>query len=383
MRGGTVSTEGAKEEHGPKQVAVSASRHLRYIDLDEAVAMLFVILYHSRRYPVDILEGDVFGYSVTCFLSTCVPIFFLVNGYLLFRKELDLRKHAKKTLRLCLATIAWGFIIPVIMNLLTGSNLGVREIFDIGWNYKSGWNNQLWFMGALVCIYLLYPLIKAAYDTNRKAFYCFTVVCMVLTFGNDLLNEVGSIILALFGQAQLLDINFFGNFNVLRGLYGFSFSYFCLGGLLWSKQEVLARMVQGKARLGFAGLIVASTVLMTLWGGFATAVKGDYWDPVWNGYGTIYTLCNTLAFFVLAMSYEGGGRCLERVVSLVSGNTLGIMFVHNIVITGLNLLIWGNEFFSAFVASFLGSVSFAVVVLAISTAITVGLKKIPVVRQIV
>lgn len=85
-----------------------------------------------------------------------MPLFFLVNGFLLFRKELSLRKHIAKTVRLALVTVIWGFVIPIVVCLITGERLTLREHFYASWFFETGRNNQLWFMGALVCIYILF-----------------------------------------------------------------------------------------------------------------------------------------------------------------------------------------------------------------------------------
>ena len=209
-------------------------KRLAAIDFDEALAMFFVVLYHSSSYSVDIL-GDgtaFFRYALNGVLSTCVPMFFLVNGFLLFRKPLNLEKHIRKTLRLTAVTIFWGFLIPIVASAMLAEPLSASEYLSYGWHYKTGWNNQLWFMGALVCIYTVFPLLKIAYDSHWTIFLFSVAIASILSFGNTTLDETASLLKGLLThEPQLVSFDFFGNFDVLRGLHGFSFAYFCIGGL--------------------------------------------------------------------------------------------------------------------------------------------------------
>ena len=55
-----------------------------------------------------------------------------------------------------------------------------------------------------------------------------------MTFGVVLLNQVISVALCgLFNRGSLFDFNYFASFDPFRGIHGYSFVYFCLGGLLW------------------------------------------------------------------------------------------------------------------------------------------------------
>lgn len=119
------------------------------------------------------------------------------------------------------------------MCLITGERLTLREHFYASWFFETGWNNQLWFMGALVCIYIFFPLMKSTFDINRKTFIFFLVACSILTIGNSFLNELASIAKGLVeGHPILIKCDFFGIYNALRGIHGYSFMYFCLGDML-------------------------------------------------------------------------------------------------------------------------------------------------------
>ena len=147
-------------------------------------------------------------------------MFFLVNGYLLFRKELNLRKHIIKTVRLTVVTIIWSFIIPVVLCPITGYEPTIKELLSWGWYRTMGWNDQLWFIGALVCIYIFFPILKVAYDKYRPAFLFFAAVCTIMTFGVVLLNQVISVALCgLFNRGLPLRLQLL---RLVRSLQGHS-----------------------------------------------------------------------------------------------------------------------------------------------------------------
>ena len=83
-----------------------------HIDLIESRAMIFVLIYHANTYTCDILEQasalNYIRYFLKTILSTAVPMFLFANGYLLFNRELKLKKHITKSIKLILLTILWG-----------------------------------------------------------------------------------------------------------------------------------------------------------------------------------------------------------------------------------------------------------------------------------
>lgn len=361
-------------------------KRLAAIDFDEALAMFFVVLYHSSSYSIDIL-GDgtaFFRYALNGVLSTCVPMFFLVNGFLLFRKPLNLEKHIRKTLRLAAVTILWGFLIPVVASTMLAEPLSASEYLSYGWHYKTGWNNQLWFMGALVCIYTVFPLLKIAYDSHWTIFLFSVVIATILSFGNTTLNEVASLLMGLLAhEPQLISFDFFGSFDVLRGLHGFSFAYFCIGGLAGRHWEKIQKTPpQTKICVGLVILATNSAVL-ALWGRYASLAQNTVWDSVWYGYNTLFVLFNTLALFAIGSCYRGINRPLHKLICVVSENTLGILYVHNLVRIALTVAMWNLNISSHLRESFFGSFLFAAIILASSCLVVYWLKKVPWLRNIV
>ena len=129
-----------------------------YIDLLKCIAIFFVIIYHNECYNTNFIANNesLFINIFRAILSTCVPLFFIVNGYLLFSKKFDLKKHTIKTIKLILLTIIWGVITAFLILKIKNEPITAQIFFDTLLKMREGYVNHLWFMGALICIYLIF-----------------------------------------------------------------------------------------------------------------------------------------------------------------------------------------------------------------------------------
>lgn len=94
-------------------------------------------------------------------------------------------------------------------------------------------------------------------------------------------------------------------------------------------------------------------------------------------------LANTVAIFVLGLSYRGTLRGANRFIGFISRNTLGIMYIHNLVRISFLTAMGHAPMLLDALHGFLGSVAFALVLLCVSAGIVVALKHIPVLRKMV
>lgn len=240
------------------------------IDLLECIAIFLVLLYHSTLYSSNILNEPTYlhyaRYLFRTILSPGVSLFFFANGYLLFNKEFNLKKHIYKIMHLTILCGVWGIGKIVILMPIENEFLSLKEIIKALWQWKQGWINSLWFLGTLVCIYILFPLLKVAYDYNKKVFNYFIAVCAILTFGNVLLNEGATIFLTtiLHRSTTLQGLNFFNIFNPFRGIYGYAFVYFCVGGCFYQIKDKILNIEPLKRNISTLLVMVASCIC--LWG---------------------------------------------------------------------------------------------------------------------
>lgn len=116
-----------------------------------------------------------------------------------------------------------------------------------------------------------------------------------------------------------------------------------------------------------SGLFILGIVL--------SKISGEIWDVVWDGYDTIFTFINVFMIFVLALSYDGH----NIIIKMISSSSLGIYFIHQIPI----YLSWDFAKSIPFVETFVGCVTYSVITMAFSLALTQLFIRIPGLKQLV
>lgn len=350
-----------------------------FVDLLKAIAIYMVIIYHFSSMPLDFLSNNhpavYFNYFLNSVFATCVPLFFFTNGMLLLNKtSIDVRKHAIKVLKIIALTVIWGLITLLALSFIWQKPLSVVELVKGSFFLKKDWNEHLWFLGTLVILYIFYPLLQIAFNTNKPAFYFVFVCVMLFTFGNTLVGNIltaASYFLGKFNKTNFRD-NYWGIFNPFKGIYGYAIGYFMLGGILLQYKDVLAS--RRNRNLAIAGLAISITIFF-LYAVLVSVRNGEMWDNVWYGYDAIFTLLNVVFIFIISLRYQSTGR-LGTVISLVGQNSLGIYFIH--IILGNLILPYYSQL--AFFTSTWANLIFVLIILLSSLGATLLLKKVPVVK---
>jgi len=358
-------------------------KRLYFIDLLESIAIFFVLSYHGTNYSYGFLQdrGNVlfyFRYYLRTILSCCVPLFFFANGYLLLNRQFSLKKHIRKIIRLVILTYIWGTIDLFILMFIKNEFFSVKDFLIGVWTWKQGWINHLWYMQVLVIIYLFFPLIKTAYDNNRNAFYFFTIVVALFTFGNTALNLSASIAVhVIWGKNNFYSVNWFNGFNPFLGIYGYySIVYFCVGGIA---DDLLEKLPFFKNTWVCIVTILISMFAQFVIGVVLSNIINSSWDVVWNGYDTIFALINVVCIYSLCTKYKGKNDLFRTAVILVSSNTLGIYFVHVLF----------NQMFIPYIkdvaimSNIPGNILYTFVILLISLGTVLIIKKMPLLKRLV
>lgn len=356
-------------------------KRFAHIDLLESIAIFFVIVYHSKIYPFDILQDNsaiiYLRYFFNTILSTCVPLFFFANGYLLFNKEFSLYKHIKKTVRLVLLVFVWGFLLMPVYMIIENEPLSIKTILSGLLNLKIIWRmNYFWFLGAMVCIYILFPALKALFDKSKKSLLFFAIASAILTFGFVFINQALSFISTV-THHSIMTVNFpvFTMFNPFRGSCGYSFVYFCVGGLIYEyESKILSFDVKKRNIIASVGLLLSCACLFFV-GIYYTYINGEIWDVVWNGYDTVFTFLNVIFIYVLCLNYYRNSVFIKS----VSCNTLGIYLTHRLIIqlTRPQITRWD------LLCNLPLNILYAFLIMCTSLLICMFLKKIPIFKKII
>ncbi len=357
-------------------------KHYDYFDFLKAIAIYLVVISHFNNMHFDLINENGFivhlNYFLRSIFAVSVPMFLFINGALLITKtDLGLKKHIIKTLKIFWVFLVWGFITIIALLYIRNENWSISEILKAVWNIEKGWINHLWFLEALIIIYIFFPFLYSSFKNHLSSFYFFLVCVLVFTFGNTLVNDFLNVISFFTSEYKDLyfEINLYKGLNPFKGIYGYTIGYFMLGGVLFYYRDYL--LDKKIFRLLSLILIPVSMMVLYLYGYMVSVKTNETWNSVWYGKDFIFTLINVAAIFTLSLKYTHKG-IIGKGIKVIGENSLGIYLIHVII---------GEIFYPHFIkmdlsANILVNLLFVFVILIISLLVALVMKKIPYVRSL-
>ena len=308
-----------------------------YLDILKFIAITFVCFYHfSMMGDVSYAENMPFDVLFRRFIfntaSSCVPLFFMVNGALLLNKSCDLMSHAKKTLLLLMQFFLWRIITVALIEGYKGNGLldhGIEALFNfiLLTDYFPEYSLTLyWFLQTLLALYLIFPFLKNAYDpliAEPKKISALHILLLAIFVFWFLTNDLRTLL-------QHIGL---GGIHVtrLRALLPFSgllnpmLFYFILGGLL---QHAITRIKKTPLVYWVIAYCVGLALLMGEWMA-ESAYSHATFDAVFEGYATLPCLMMTLSLYAIAAKIKLSPRAASF-FHVMGRNTLAVYFLHAI-----------------------------------------------------
>ena len=198
-----------------------------WANIIRSLATLFIIILHVVA-PLTYLYGDknwIFGIIISSIVRSCVPLFVMLSGALLLKKEYPISIFFKKRFtRVILPFLFW--IVPyLLLDYSKISNLKtLNSETTITWilNYIFLENSHLssayhlWYIYMIISLYLFVPIIsKWLKKANNKEIEYFLLLWLV----------------SLFIEPIVLKYNLYFNLHYFSGYLG----YFVLGYYLYDR----------------------------------------------------------------------------------------------------------------------------------------------------
>ena len=155
--------------------------------------MVAVVMMHTCSTFVD--HDDLFNFTTgeALYLNTlhrlcvwAVPVFFMITGALLLRSEkkityeLSLKKYA---LRIALCLLLFGSVMGAMKVVGSGSAHGSKILVGALYSVISGDSfDHLWYLYALIGIYLILPILKAFVDSDKSGKGLAVALVLLLIF---------------------------------------------------------------------------------------------------------------------------------------------------------------------------------------------------------
>lgn len=159
--------------------------HLEWLDTIRAVACLLVILLHSAS-PLagsfELSDRWVWANIVDSFSRACVPLFFMISGFLFFRA----RAPRGRNLGRLLAALTFYSAIYLAVKAASGGNIGLLEVASVA---TSPAHFHLWFFYPQLAIYLIAIFITIR-TSSATALVC---ACAALLLFNPSLGSLTGI----------------------------------------------------------------------------------------------------------------------------------------------------------------------------------------------
>lgn len=355
---------------------VEKKQTITYLNVIKAISIFLVVFCHMT-----LLKSG--GYVDNISMLICwigVPCFFMVNGALLFNKELNVKKHYKKVLTIYIVNIVWRIIYLILSTFILHTNIDFTaksEIFKYIFCFKTikGVNTgHLYFIEALISCYLIFPIFYNNYKTKegKKCLAIFAVIIFCLTYGVNIVNFITKVIL----QSNKLDIS--GIRNILPfSNYAHYLVLFIIGGFLHEYREKIQNIKYIKI-LSVVLLIICLIGLSLI---RYTDTKTFKWNGALlsNGYGRLCTFIMSISMFILIQGTEIKNRFVNKIVNIMGYSTLGIFYMHVPVLSICSQYLYRYIHARGVLINVLKSI----VVIFVVELIIVILKKIPILKKLV
>jgi surface polysaccharide O-acyltransferase-like enzyme len=369
---------------GPK----TAKPTMEWVHAVRALAIFLVVVLHVSAEAFYLgAKIDTYDWWVANIYDSgtriCVPLFFMLTGYLLLGSAdsvgLFYRKRAR---RILVPWLSWSLVYLLLVACYevrhpSGTSFMTVELMN-RISEAGPWAllyigifpmyYHLWFLYALIVIYLFLPLWRRVLrPLSARALWgvagAWTVIAAVLAFTANI-QKPPLVMIPLVA------------YYLVAGLLGFP-----LLGHLLGRAPLTRRLFAGMVALAVVGTLVtiAGTYVMTRRD--AGVLNVTFWGDVPNIVGSAAAVFVVVRYLVEKRS--AGGRHLPRAVTALSETSFGVYLFHPILLYALSVGWPGFKATALTYNSVLAIPVLSMATVAVSHFVVRGLQKIPYVRAMV
>ena len=322
------------------------------LDLIKVLACIGVVLLHTTM----IGFKDTGSWNLLAYLyylgTYSIPLFFMVNGYLLLGKRNITYSYILEKVKWILITVSsWNTIVWLLKRDFAVNP--VKKI--IGSMVQKGYFFQFWFFGALILIYLCLPILKKFLNSKRSYLY---ILSLLISIG--LIFELTNIIIQTPLQSYVIQ-----TFRLWTWFF-----YYILGGLIaqFDKEFIKNGFKRWMKIVAVLLLLITPVILFFLAKNIYHNLFAEYF------YDILFVKIVSLGVFLTILTLSLKESKYKWIVSL-SNQTMGVFIVHTYVMKVLEKLL-GFSYTGAYLL-------FPIFTLCISIIVVSLLMKIPYFNRIV
>ena len=315
-----------------EKIVSSERSRITYIDWLETMAIFLVVCCH---YAITAGEGVWQNVIFQLCTTIAVPVFFMVNGSLLLNHSFDLKKHIIKTAFFIIATVLWKLIYLITVYYTMGFEFASIEPLDL-FNYFCGANlyepyipaEHFWYMYSLIGIYLIFPVIKALYDSKfRNVYKYFMILIFVFFFLFSEVNEIMTYLAETYNIPQYMTETFSYTMLPLGYNIGYLF-YFMLGPYMHSKFYEQKDRFDTKHRIIMFLIMYLSFMLILIQKIYQEGTLDGEWVSLNCSYTRVTTCVMACAAYAFFASLEYKNKVMNSFNAFISKRTMNIYCLH-------------------------------------------------------
>jgi len=315
------------------------------------VIVIHVANYYCRAYS-NISALSYFGAIIFNALArVSVPIFFMISGALLLSKKYDSKKHLKRITKLIITLI----IFTTIYLIWDKYYMKVEDINYIGL-ITNPERSMLWFMYAIIALYVALPYVKCLVDGMDKTLEKWFIILWVILNG-------GLHFLKLFIPLQTSYL-----VPIISGTY--YLGYFIVAYLIYKYKDVIK--FQEKNLLWI--IILTVSLIVTISFSYARSMDLNYYYDSFLAYRSLFIMLSSLSVFILI--YFNIPNKKNKWIFFASPYSFGVYLVHGVLLNILMNLIPYKS-----INAFIGVPLCVIILSGISIGVVILLKKVPVLRK--
>lgn len=305
------------------------SGRVQYLDVLRVLSMLSVVFLHTAAGTLRANYGSLVWHVanlLTSVMSASVPVFFMISGALLLqsRQTLSIKYTLGKRLpRVLVPFLVWSLVA-------VGYFLLAHRGPDGGLDWTTAIEKlknlpaqptavHLWFMYALIPLYILSPFIKKLTDSLGRDLVIYLLAIWVIF--SSLLPTLATFLPTSFRPLVVLDPRY--NLSVMAGYAG----YFVAGYYLMRLQAHIPKRT-------LLLIVVVATICITAGTWWKTSSLGVYAEG-FKTYTGLFVLVLSCALFLLfkeLMSERRLKGVVGATVRFLAPLAFGVYLIHNLVV---------------------------------------------------
>lgn len=269
-----------------------------HLDFLKILATFLVVFYHYAYYEMDygFVEGVFYFPNINrvfmSFAACCVPLFFLVNGILMFSKQRIWKDVYYKAGKILFLTLIWSFI-----------------------GFPS------WFFKTLVILYLLFPFFQYCWNRKRWIYYSIIIAFLIMPF---IYNQI-LVVIKMIGMSDIGSIHV-GELYPTGVKTMYSIVYFLGGNVLANCKKIHPLKSLVLIGLGWSLLLIECMVY--------TNINQAVYDGVNASFPTLGALFLTLGLYEITSKIE-----LKRLKGLLMFLSRGILSIYLMHVAFIRIII--------------------------------------------